>query len=234
MSRGGRAVGNHEKILIVEDESKIARFLELELSYEGYEVSIEYNGLTGFKKSQSAPFDIILLDVMLPHLSGMELCRRIRKTSDVPIIMLTARGEVTDKVMGLDLGADDYLTKPFEIEELLARIRAALRRKETRGSEVEELAVQMLRLNRKTRKVFREKTEIELTKREFELLEYLMVHAGAVISRKQILEDVWELNYYNSTNSVDVYIRYLREKIDAHHDKKYIQTVRGFGYVIYP
>lgn len=224
---------NLEKILIIEDELKIARFLELELSHEGYEVSIENDGLAGLEKSQSEIFDLILLDVMLPHLSGMEVCRRVRKESDVPIIMLTARGEVTDKVMGLDIGADDYLTKPFEIEELLARIRAALRREKTKELEVDELIVGDLLLSRKTRRVFRGADEIELTKREFELLEYLMVNTGTVISREQMLENVWGWSYYNSTNSVDVYIRYLREKIDSHYKTKYLHTVRGFGYVIH-
>lgn len=225
-------MNKQEKILIVEDELKIARFLELELTHEGYEVSIENNGLAGLEKSQAETFDLVLLDVMLPGLSGMEVCRRIRRESSVPVIMLTAKGEVTDKVMGLDIGADDYLTKPFEIEELLARIRAALRRTEAKEPEVNELLVGDLLLDKKTRRVFRGTVEIELTKREFELLEFLMLNEGIVINREQLLEKVWERKYYNSTNSVDVYIRYLREKIDSGYTKKYLHTVRGFGYVI--
>lgn len=220
-------------ILIVEDEIKIARFLELELSHEGYKVSIEQDGLAGLKKLQSEAFDLVLLDVMLPHLSGMEVCRRIRKESNIPVIMLTARGEVTYKVMGLDIGADDYLTKPFEIEELLARMRSALRRGKTKEREDNELIIGDLSLSKKTRRVFRGADEIELTKREFELLEYLMVNEGLVLSREQLLENVWGVNYYNTTNSVDVYIRYLREKIDSRYEKKYVHTVRGFGYAIH-
>ncbi len=225
-------MNKQEKILIVEDELKIARFLELELVHEGYEVSIENNGLDGLQKIQNESFELILLDIMLPGLSGLEVCRRIRKNSKIPVIMLTAKGDITDKVMGLDIGADDYLTKPFEIEELLARIRAALRRNKTNEPEIDEILVGDLILNRKTRRIFRGTVEIELTKREFELLEFLMINEGIVINREQLLEKVWGRRYYTSTNSVDVYIRYLREKIDSGHKKKYLHTVRGFGYVI--
>ena len=227
-------MNRRDKVLIVEDELKIARFLELELTHEGYEVSIENNGQKGLEKSQNEPFDLVLLDVMLPGLSGMEICRRIRKKSSVPVIMLTAKSDVTDKVTGLDIGADDYLTKPFEIEELLARIRVVLRRKNTKKPEVDELMVGDLLLSRKTRRIFRGTKEIELTKREFELLDFLMINEGIVINREQILEKVWGWSYYTSTNSVDVYIRYLREKIDSSYKKKYLHTVRGFGYVIRP
>jgi DNA-binding response OmpR family regulator len=221
-----------EKILIVEDEAKLARFVELELKHEGYEVVVANDGRAGLESFESEKPDVVLLDLMLPELSGIEVCRRIRKVSNVPVIMVTAKGEVMDKVIGLDSGADDYITKPFAIEELLARLRAALRRK---GTVVEEentssLTVGELTVDTARHTVKLGKNNIELTKREFELLEYLVRNKGIVLSREQILNTVWGYDYIGETNVVDVYIRYLRTKIDDKYNVKLIHTIRGVGY----
>lgn len=221
------------KILIVEDEAKIARFLELELKYEGYEVEIATNGRDGLNKGLDQEIDLIILDLMLPVLSGIEVCRRIRHSSNVPIIMLTAKDDVSDKVMGLDMGADDYLTKPFAIEELLARIRVALKRKVSKKEVNDfELFFHNLILDKNKRKVMINDDEIILTKKEFELLVYLLENKDIVLSRETILEKVWGFEYYGDTNIIDVYIRYLRGKIDQKYDLNMIHTVRGVGYVI--
>lgn len=225
------------KILIVEDEAKkIARFLELELKYEGYEVDIASNGREGLEKKGLKPdVDLIVLDLMLPILSGIEVCRRIRQSSNVPIIMLTAKDDVSDKVMGLDMGADDYLTKPFAIEELLARTRVALKREVSKKvTENGILTFRNLTLNKDQRQIMIDDQEVILTKKEFELLVYLLENRNIVLSRENILEKkVWGFEYYGDTNIIDVYIRYLRGKIDQ---KKFnmnmIHTVRGVGYVI--
>ncbi|MBN2285960.1 MAG: response regulator transcription factor [Tissierellales bacterium] len=224
-----------KKILIVEDEKKIARFLELELTYEGYEVEIANDGRVGFEKAMSPDIDLIVLDLMLPGLSGIELCRRVRNSSDIPIIMLTAKDDVSDKVTGLDVGADDYMTKPFAIEELLARIRVLLKRKiRTQGSELElnTLVHDKLKLYKDNYRVEYDNEAIELTKKEFELLEYLMLNKNIVLSREKILENVWGYDYFGETNLIDVYIRYLRGKIDQKYDVDLIKTVRGVGYII--
>jgi len=220
------------KILIVEDEIKLARFVELELKHEGYDVVVANDGRSGLICFETCRPDVVLLDLMLPELSGIEVCRRIRKTSDVPVIMLTAKGETMDKVIGLDSGADDYMTKPFAIEELLARLRAALRRKVKSGSGENE---SVLKLNALTIDVARHTVKygdnmIELTKREFELLEYLVRNKNIVLTREQILNKVWGYDYIGETNVVDVYIRYLRTKIDDKYDVKLIHTIRGVGY----
>ncbi|MCT4598627.1 MAG: response regulator transcription factor [Vallitalea sp.] len=221
------------KILIVEDESKIARFLELELKYEGYEVEIASNGREGLEKGLNPEIDLIILDLMLPILSGIEVCRRIRNSSNVPIIMLTAKDDVSDKVMGLDMGADDYLTKPFAIEELLARIRVALKREVTKKeASNSELIFNNLILDKNKRQVLINDDEIILTKKEFELLVYLLENRNIVLSRETILEKVWGFEYYGDTNIIDVYIRYLRGKIDQKYSLNMIHTVRGVGYVI--
>lgn len=219
------------KILIIEDEEKLARFVELELSYEGYTVKNAYDGRTGLKLAETEEFDLILLDIMLPGLSGSEVLRRIRKNSSVPIIMLTARDSVTDKVSGLDAGADDYVTKPFAIEELLARIRTALRKKSGQP-ENKLLFVSGLTLDPGRHTVNMKETNIELTKREFDLLHYLMRNKGMVISRDELLENVWGFDFGGETNAVDVYIRFLRSKIDDVFGTKLIHTVRGVGYVV--
>lgn len=218
------------KILIIEDEEKIARFVELELSYEGYTVKKAFDGRTGLELAETGEFDLILLDVMLPKLSGMEVLRRIRRFSAVPVIMLTARDSVMDKVSGLDSGANDYITKPFAIEELLARIRAALRKK--MAEETEVLSASGLLLNTGSRTVTVMGKPIDLTKREFDLLHFLLKNKGIVISREELLENVWGFDFAGETNAVDVYVRFLRGKIDEVFNIKLIHTVRGVGYVI--
>ena len=220
------------KILIVEDEKQMADFISLELKHEGYDVDICYNGEHGYENAIKTNYDIILLDIMLPKINGMEVCRRLRVKQDTPIIMLTAKGDITDKVNGLDIGADDYLTKPFEIEELLARMRVILRRKLQKSNQSKIIQVADLKLDLEKKQVTRNGKNIELTKKEYELLEYLMKNNGIVISREKIIESVWNYDFVGDTKIVDVFIRYLRSKIDDGYDKKLINTVRGFGYVI--
>lgn len=224
-------------ILIVEDESRIARFVQLELSHEGYAVEIAGDGRTGLDMALSGRFDLIVLDLMLPALSGIEVCRRVRQSgSDVPIIMLTAKDDVSDKVMGLDMGADDYMTKPFAIEELLARIRVGLKRRERMQGAApasgDTLCVGEIMLNKRAYDVQVAGKSVTLTKKEFDLLAYLMEHAGEVVTRDALLNDVWGYEYAGDTNVVDVYIRYLRLKIDEQTGVKYLHTVRGVGYMI--
>lgn len=221
------------KILIIEDEERIARFLELELQHEGYMVEKAYDGRTGLEKALEKDISLIVLDVMLPGLNGMEVCRRIRQSSEIPIIMLTAKDATMDKVMGLDTGADDYVTKPFAIEELLARIRAALKRKNTPSKKSSQvLLINGLRLDLDKHTASYGNTPIELTKKEFDFLHYLMENKNMVLTRDQILERVWGYSYFGDTNVVDVYIRYLRSKIDSRFKKKFIHTVRGVGYIL--
>ena len=224
-----------QKIMIVEDEQKLARYLELELTHEGYETRTAHDGRAAVALYDEWPSDLIILDLMLPELSGIEVCRRIRQKSGVPIIILTAKDDVSDKVMGLDMGADDYMTKPFAIEELLARIRVALKRhvpaeKET-GQNARILTAGPLRLNRDSREVSFDGREITLTKKEFDLLEYLMSHVNVAISRDQLLNEVWGYSYAGDTNVVDVYVRYLRGKLDDPFQIKFIHTIRGVGYL---
>lgn len=221
-----------EKILIIEDEEKIARFIELELTHEGYEIEKSYNGREGLEMAEKGHFDLLLLDIMLPELSGLEVLRRIRKTSEIPIIMLTARDAVTDKVSGLDMGADDYITKPFAIEELLARIRVALKRKKTLTKKPAALSTGKLVLDKNAHSVTFDGNPIELTNREFLLLEILLENKSIVLSRDTLLEKVWGYDYMGETNVVDVYIYYLRNKLDAVSPEKIIETVRGVGYII--
>lgn len=220
------------KILIIEDEEKFARFVEMELTYEGYEVSKAFEGRHGLELAQSGDYDLVLLDIMLPGLSGMEILRRLRRTSDVPIIMLTARDSVIDKVSGLDSGADDYITKPFAIEELLARIRTVLRKLPQQNVETKLLTVGDLVLDVDRRIVTVQDSVVDLTKREFDLLHYLLVNKGLVLSRETILDEVWGFDFTGETNAVDVYIRFLRAKIDEVFGFKLISTIRGVGYVI--
>ncbi len=233
-----------ERILLVEDEEKMARMVELELLHEGYEVTKAFDGVAGLAQAESGGFDLVLLDIMLPGLSGMEVLRRLRRTSDIPVILLTARDAVMDKVSGLDTGADDYITKPFVIEELLARIRAGLRKMAAKRASAEngkegklqERALTAaggevaLYVNRHEVKVKGE--VVELTLREFSLLQYLLENKGRVLSRDALLEQVWGYDYAGETNAVDVYIRFLRSKIDEVFDLKLIHTVRGIGYQI--
>ena len=224
------------KIFIVEDERRIARFLQIELEHEGYETAVEDNGRRALDRIIQGDFDLVLLDVMLPEMDGMEICRKVREISEVPIIMLTARDDVSDMVSGLDLGADDYITKPFDMQELLARIRRALRSHyKERPDDVDEnerLTVKDL-IMIPSRFELRVKGEfVQLTKKEFSLLEYLLRNKRNVLSREQILQAVWGYDYNGDTNVVDVYIRYLRAKIDGRFQEKYIYTVRGIGYAV--
>ncbi|MEC0126379.1 response regulator transcription factor [Paenibacillus pabuli] len=244
----------NEAVLVIEDEPKIARLLELELQYEGYQVGKAGSGTEGLERYVDGQWDLILLDVMLPGLSGIEVLRRIRaKDAMVPILMLTAKDSVEDKVSGLDLGANDYITKPFRIEELLARVRAALRlsaasaaarssssvtrvtaesSEHTAEHKTGWLTAGNLKLNEGTREVSRDGKPIELTPREFDLLVYLLQNQRQVLSRDQIVQAVWGYDYYGDTNVVDVYIRYVRKKVDNGFTPPLIHTVRGVGYVL--
>ena len=221
------------KILIIEDEAGIARFVELELKHEGNEVEKAADGREGLDKALSGSFDLILLDVMLPGLNGMEVLRRLRQEKDTPVIMLTARDAVMDKVSGLDAGADDYITKPFAIEELLARIRVALK-KHTRieNAPTHKLEVLGVCLDEDRHEVTVQGENVELTNREFELLHTLMRNKNIVLTREKLLNEVCGYDYVGETNIIDVYVRYLRTKIDDHFGIKLIQTVRGVGYCI--
>ncbi|WP_404403325.1 response regulator transcription factor [Jeotgalibacillus malaysiensis] len=218
------------RILVIEDEKNLARFIELELKYEGYEVVTEIDGRDGLNRALSEPFNLILLDLMLPSLSGMEICRRIRQSKNIPIIMITAKDGVMDRVSGLDSGADDYIVKPFAIEELLARMRALMRR--TGKVAQETLTHKDLTLNTKSYKVEKNGAEILLTKKEFDLLRMLLENKDIVLTRDRIIEKVWGYDADAETNVVDVYIRHLRNKIDQGNPSAYIETVRGTGYVI--
>ena len=223
------------KILIVEDERKIARFVELELRHEGYEVDYAGDGQTGLQKILKKDADLVVLDVMLPEMSGIEVCKNAREAGiDTPIIMLTAKDDVMDKVSGLDSGADDYMTKPFAIEELLARIRVALNRKQKTAKEKEVQILQYgdLKVELAKYEVTYGGETITLTKKEFDLLAYLMKHKNQAVSRETLLNEVWDYDYMGETNVVDVYIRYLRQKLDDKYDVKIINTVRGVGYII--
>lgn len=227
-----------DKILIVEDELQLARFVELELSHEGYEVAKAADGRTGLEMAESGEYDLMLLDIMLPELNGLEVLRRLRRTSDMPVIMLTARDAVMDKVSGLDMGANDYMTKPFAIEELLARIRAVLRQTEPkeapaeRAAEEDILEIDGVVVDTARHTVTCNGEPVELTNREFMLLAALMKNRSIVMSREVLLEKVWGYDYMGETNVVDVYIRYLRSKIDDVFGIHLITTVRGVGYVI--
>ena len=225
-----------DRILLVEDEEKLARMVELELKYEGYEVDKAADGRTGLEMAQNGKYDLVLLDIMLPALNGMEVLRRLRRESLVPVIMLTARDTVMDKVAGLDAGADDYITKPFAIEELLARIRVALRNK-AEGSamvpgQVGQLTAGALTMDVERHEVTVEGREVELTRREFDLLRCLLENKEKVVTREVLLDRVWGFDFVGETNTVDVYIRFLRAKIDEKFGVKLIHTVRGVGYVI--
>lgn len=223
-------------ILIIEDEKNLARFVELELKHEGYDTEVHYNGRTGLDAALNNDWDAILLDLMLPELNGLEICRRVRQIKNTPIIMMTARDSVIDRVSGLDHGADDYIVKPFAIEELLARLRALLRRIDIEGDKNSgkqtTLNYRDLVIEKENRVVRRGAEVIELTKREYELLLTLMENVNVVLSREVLLKKVWGYQTEIETNVVDVYIRYLRNKIDLPDEESYIQTVRGTGYVM--
>lgn len=222
-----------EKILLIEDEVKISRFVELELKYEGYDVEVAFDGRKGFEMAKETDASLVILDIMLPKMNGIEVLRRLREVSEIPVILLTARDETMDKVMGLDMGAEDYITKPFEIEELLARIRVILKRKTKAGVSIHDiLSVGKLTLDELTYEAKYDEELLQLTKKEFDLLKCLIQNKNRVLNRDQILENVWGYSYYGDTNVVDVYIRYLRSKIDDVFNVKIIRTVRGVGYTI--
>ena len=223
---------SQEKILIIEDELKIARFLELELNYEGYVTEQVHDGREGLQKILNGSFDLILLDIMLPSMNGIEVLRKLRQSSEVSVILLTAKDEIMDKVMGLDMGADDYITKPFAIEELLARIRVIFKKRSLQVVNSNILELNGLKIDLDKYAVTFEGAPIDLTKREFDLLKYLLVNKNIVLSREKLVETVWGYDYMGDTNVVDVYIRYLRSKIDDRFNKKLIYTVRGVGYLL--
>lgn len=219
------------EILIVEDEVKLSRFIELELVHEGYGTKCVHDGINALELALSGDYDLIILDLMLPGMSGIEICRRVRRTSNIPIIILTAKDDISDKVSGLDTGADDYMTKPFAIEELLARIRTALKRKVV-SADRELLTIGALQIDPAARRVTFDSVLLDLTKKEYDLLEYLAQNENTVLTRNQLLDKVWGYEYLGDTNVVDVYIRYLRSKIDQHFNIKLIRTVRGVGYTL--
>lgn len=220
-----------KKILLVEDEKHIARFVELELQHEGYEVKTAFDGREGLTLATSENFDVLLLDVMLPSINGIEICRRIRTQSQVPIILLTARDAVMDRVAGLDAGADDYIVKPFAIEELLARIRTILRRVTPEQTSSESLCLRDIEIDVAAYEVFVQGNKLDLTKTEYDLLKLLIEHKNRVCTREHILTSVWGYDTDIETNVVDVYIRHLRTKLPGAMND-YIETVRGVGYVM--
>lgn len=224
------------RVLIVEDERRIARFLQMELEHEGMSTAIEDNGRRAYERIMQENYDLVLLDVMLPDMDGFTICRKVRELSQVPIIMLTAKDDIDDKVQGLDIGADDYITKPFATPELLARMRVVLRRQESQREKMdtqeEILSVKNLTMYPARHEVKVDAVPVELTKKEYDLLEYLLRNKRNVLTRDQILSNVWDYDYMGDTNVVDVYIRYLRQKLDDRFQEKYIHTMRGVGYVI--
>ncbi|MDA1600595.1 response regulator transcription factor [Bacillus cereus] len=222
-----------QHILIIEDEESLADFLELELKYEGYKVDIQFDGRKGLETALETNYDLILLDLMLPGLNGLEVCRRLRATKNTPIIMLTARDSIMDRVTGLDSGADDYLPKPFAIEELLARMRVIFRREEhIENKHVSSLTFKDLQLQIESRTVTKGNEEIELTNKEFELLLMFMKNINRVLTRDVLLDQVWGFDSMVETNIVDVYVRYLRNKLHSVDKEEYVQTVRGSGYIM--
>lgn len=221
-----------EKILIVEDDPGISDFVKAELDHEGFETVVSADGRDALEVFESFNPDLILLDVMLPGLSGLEVLRRIRKSSAVPVIMVTARGETYDRVNGLDAGADDYLPKPFEIEELLARMRAVLRRSAKVAAEAKSYKIRDLELNCDSMKVTLKGEVIELSKTEYLMLKLLMDKKNQVLSRDQMIDEVWGQDHFIDVNTIDVYVGYLRSKIDQAAGETYIKTVRGTGYMM--
>ncbi|GAC1652611.1 MAG: response regulator transcription factor [Vulcanimicrobiaceae bacterium] len=221
--------GNQQfRILVIEDDAAINRVLQLELEHEGYTVETARDGLSGLERALKEP-DLVILDLMLPKMDGAEVCKRVRAKSRVPIIMLTAKDRVSDRVEGLDLGADDYITKPFATEELLARVRARLREKNPLVNTIE---YRDLVMDRDRHEVHRDGKAISLTAKEYALLEYLLLHRNKVHSRDELFNGVWGSDFLGDSNLIDVYIRYLRGKVDDGFDNKLITTVRGVGYTI--
>jgi DNA-binding response OmpR family regulator len=223
-----------KKVLLIEDEKNLSRFIELELKYEGYEIGLAFTGRDGLDMALNEEWDVILLDLMLPGLNGLEVCRRIRQSKETPILMITARDSVMDRVSGLDSGADDYIVKPFAIEELLARLRAIFRRtqNDVPQSPVTSYVHNNLTVYKESRQVFKEGSEIEVTKREYDLLLAFLENKNIVLTREVLLNKVWGYDTEVETNVVDVYVRYLRNKLDSPEEESIIQTVRGTGYVM--
>lgn len=224
------------KVLIVEDERRIARFLQMELEHEGFVTATEENGQRAYERIIQENYDLVLLDVMLPEMDGFTICQKVRQLTQVPIIMLTAKDDIDDKVQGLDIGADDYITKPFATPELLARMRVVLRRRSSAAEEaqnqLEVLRVKNLAMYPTRHEVMVDDVVVDLTKKEYDLLEYMLRNKRTVLTRDQILSTVWGYDYMGDTNVVDVYIRYLRQKLDDKFNEKYIHTMRGVGYVV--
>ena len=219
-----------ERILIIEDEERILQFLRRGLTYEGYHVEVAEDGNAGLALARETPPDLVVLDWMLPGLDGLEVCKRLRAGGGVPILMLTAKDSIHDRVEGLDAGADDYLVKPFEFEELLARIRALLRRAKPEGPEV--LNFGDLRLDTGTHQAYRGERPIELTAKEYELLELFLRHPRQVLTREVIYDRVWGYDFGGESNIIEVYVRYLRQKMEETGEPRLIHTVRGVGYVL--
>lgn len=220
-----------ERVLVIEDETNIAQFLERGLIYEGYRVDVAYDGQSGLSMARDNPPDMVILDWMLPGLDGLEVCRRLRTASEVPILMLTAKDAVTDRVSGLDAGADDYLIKPFSFDELLARVRALLRRS-TSTSRPEVLRFADLSLDTGTHRAMRDSRAIDLTAKEYELLELFMRNPRQVLTREVIFDRVWGYDFGGESNIIEVYVRYLRQKTEQENESRLIHTVRGVGYVL--
>ncbi len=222
-----------EKILIVEDEHKISRIIDLQLRYAGYETELAFDGTEAIEKVNASKFDLILMDVMMPKTDGITACNAIKKLfPDIKIIMVTAKDDIQDVINGLDSGADDYVTKPFVFDELLARIRANIRKKAVAAPSSDILIFEDVFINSLTYEVTRAGNKIDLSKTEFDLIKHLIINKGIVLTREQILNKVWGYDYYGSLNIVDVYIKYLRDKLDRDYDRKLIQTIRGRGYVV--
>lgn len=219
-----------KKILIIEDESNISDFIKMELEYEGYEAEISEDGKEGLIKALREDYDLIVLDLMLPGISGLEVCRRLKKEKDIPVIMLSAKDSVMDKVAGLQIGADDYIAKPFAIEELIARIQVIFRRAEKVKSNI--IKFKGLSIQLESRTVMKNEEKINLTNKEYELLILLLNNKGKVVTRDNILNEVWGYDYDAGTNVVDVYVSYLRNKLDEKNKEAYIETVRAVGYII--
>lgn len=219
-----------KKILIIEDESSISDFVKLELEYEGYQVSIKEDGREGLKEALENDYDLIILDIMLPSMNGFEICRRLKREKNTPIIMLSAKDSVTDKVNGLQIGADDYIPKPFAIEELLARINAIFRRVDSLDNHI--VKFKDLVINRNSRTVSKNDKEINLTNKEYELLMILIDNKDKVVTRDELLEKIWGYEYEPETNVTDVYVRYLRSKLNNENKEEYIQTIRSVGYIM--
>ena len=220
-----------ERILVIEDDRRIRDLLRRGLLFENYTVDTAEDGETGLRIARETPPDAVILDIMLPGIDGLEVCRRLRSASNVPILMLTARDTVPDRITGLDAGADDYMVKPFAFDELLARLRALFRRHRMESAP-DVYRYNDLELNPRSRQVFRASKPIDLTAKEFDLLELFMRHAGQVLTREMIYEHIWDYDFGGESNIIEVYVRYLRTKLEAHGGSRLIQTIRGVGYTL--